>query len=40
VKLTPDKANNLYGTALGGGGQGRHECSAYNGCGVVFKLTP
>jgi uncharacterized repeat protein (TIGR03803 family) len=40
TNLTIDKAGNLYGTTLGGDGKGSLECSAYHGCGVVFKLTP
>jgi uncharacterized repeat protein (TIGR03803 family) len=35
--LIPDLAGNLYGTTLGGGGNG--PCGGV-GCGVVFKLTP
>jgi uncharacterized repeat protein (TIGR03803 family) len=35
--LILDQAGNLYGTAIGGGNP---ECSDWNGCGVVFKLTP
>ncbi len=40
TNLTIDKAGNLYGTTLGGDGEGSRECSGYHGCGVVFELTP
>jgi len=33
--LTFDKAGNIYGTTVRGGGG----CSTYSGCGTVFKLT-
>lgn len=36
--LTFDAAGNIYGTTTSGGGDGGN-CSPYNNCGVVFKLT-
>jgi uncharacterized repeat protein (TIGR03803 family) len=38
--LTIDKEGNLYGTTLGGGIGRRSTCGDYQGCGVVFEITP
>jgi uncharacterized repeat protein (TIGR03803 family) len=35
-----DSAGNLYGATLDGGGQQEPLCVDYDGCGIVFKLTP
>lgn len=35
-----DGAGSLYGTTSDGGGIGETDCGDYQGCGVVFKLTP
>jgi len=35
-----DPKGNLYGTTLEGGNTGGSNCSAYDGCGVVFELSP
>jgi len=37
--LVLDNAGNLYGTTIVGGPGGR-SCSDYDGCGMVFELTP
>jgi hypothetical protein len=36
--LTPDGADNLYGTTMTGGGGGGRTCNS-DGCGTVFKLS-
>jgi uncharacterized repeat protein (TIGR03803 family) len=35
-----DSAGDLYGTAVSGGDPNGVSCSGFNGCGVVFELTP
>jgi len=35
-----DAAGNLYGAAPFGGGKQEPNCTDYDGCGVVFKLSP
>ena len=35
-----DRKGNLYGTTAGGGDTAVKGCKDYDGCGVVFKLTP
>ena len=37
VGLTRDSAGNFFGTTSAGGKGG---CTSYNGCGVVFEITP
>jgi uncharacterized repeat protein (TIGR03803 family) len=37
-QMSFDKAGNLYGTTFGGGSA--NICTAYQGCGTVFRLTP
>jgi hypothetical protein len=37
-QMSFDKSGNLYGTTFGGGAA--NICTAYQGCGTVFKLTP
>jgi len=38
--LIADAAGNLYGAAPFGGGKQESNCTDYDGCGVVFKLSP
>jgi uncharacterized repeat protein (TIGR03803 family) len=38
--LVIDTAGNLYGSTLDGGGQNESQCNDYDGCGVVYKLSP
>jgi uncharacterized repeat protein (TIGR03803 family) len=38
--LVADAAGNFYGAALVGGGKQEPNCGDYDGCGVVFKLSP
>jgi len=38
--LIADAAGNLYGAAPLGGGKQEPNCTDYDGCGVVFKLSP
>lgn len=38
--LVFDKAGNLYGTTIDGGGRTQESCDTSVGCGTVFRLTP
>lgn len=38
--LVFDKAGNLYGTTIDGGGRTQNSCDTSIGCGTVFRLTP
>jgi hypothetical protein len=35
-----DAAGNLYGAAYVGGGQNEVDCSDYDGCGIIYQLSP
>jgi hypothetical protein len=35
-----DSSGNLYGATYAGGGQQEPDCLDYDGCGVVYKLSP
>jgi uncharacterized repeat protein (TIGR03803 family) len=38
--LVFDKAGNLYGTTVNGGGATPNGCGTFGGCGAVFRLSP
>jgi len=38
--LTMDATGNLYGAAPFGGGKQEPDCNDFDGCGIVFKLSP
>jgi uncharacterized repeat protein (TIGR03803 family) len=40
TSLVLDSTGNLYGTAISGGDPSGTSCGGFNGCGVVFELTP
>jgi uncharacterized repeat protein (TIGR03803 family) len=38
--VVEDAAGNLYGAASDGGGENEGNCPDYDGCGVIYKLSP